>query len=336
MGLPDDRRDKTEYSRVTVYDVARHAGTSASTVSRVLNGSALIAGETREAVLSAARMLGYVARSVRRPGRTVLNIVVFLPQSAEPHAHLFYDAAALFTGVQSGLGEQRAHTITALNGSTSPFQGKKLGDIDGCIFAFCDPQEGVRTMLAQREIPAVVINRADGELASVLNDYEAGMRALATEIARRRPGERVAYLSVRTAEPVARYRWEALRGQPTLSLTDGDRFEFASVGELTRGAVREVVDAGYRVLVCANDLVAIAAYERLLQQGLRVPEDVGLTGYDAAPARDLVSVPITTVELGVCELGREAARLLVEAMLSRTTPRGRITFAGELHTGATL
>jgi LacI family transcriptional regulator len=96
------------------------------------------------------------------------------------------------------------------------------------------------------------------------------------------------------------------------------------------------VDAGYRVLVCANDLVAIAAYERLLQLGLRVPEDVGLTGYDAAPVRALISVDITTVELGVRELGREAARLLVEAILSRTAPRGQITCAGELHAGATL
>ncbi|MFW6293518.1 MAG: LacI family DNA-binding transcriptional regulator, partial [Spirochaetota bacterium] len=287
----------TDTSRVTVYDIAEAAGTSVSTVSRVLNGSALIADATRRAVLEAADRLGYTQRRVRRPaGRSVLNIVVFLPRAAEPQAHLFYDAAALFAGIESGLGDVRAHTIAAPNGSTSPFEGKKLGDIDGCIFAFCDPSPAARATLTEREVPTVVINRLDDEFACVVNDYTSGMAALAHAVATKRPGP-AAWLTVETANPVARYRWEALLAQESLAIGPGDRFEFASISRMDAQAVEAILEADYQTLLCANDLVAVAVYERLLHLGVRVPREIGLTGYDAAPVLGLVSQPITTVDL---------------------------------------
>ena len=323
-------------SRVTVYDIAEAVGTSVSTVSRVLNGSALIADATRRAVLEAAQRLGYTQRRVRRPaGRSVLNIVVFLPRAAEPQAHLFYDAAALFAGIESGLGDVRAHTIAAPNGSTSPFEGKKLGDIDGCIFAFCDPSPGARATLVEREIPTVVINRLDDVFACVVNDYTTGMAALAQAVAAKRPG-RAAWLTVATANPVAGYRWTALLAQDSLEIGPDDRFEFASISTMTSADIARVRESGYRTLLCANDLVAVAAYERLLQLGVRVPQEIGLTGYDAAPVLGLLSQSVTTVGLAGERLGHTAAAQLVDAILARSVPTGRSFIPGELIAGATL
>ena len=326
----------TNASRVTVYDIAEAAGTSVSTVSRVLNGSALIADATRRAVLDTAEQLGYTQRRVRRPaGRSVLNIVVFLPRAAEPQAHLFYDAAALFAGIQSGLGDVRAHTIAAPNGSTSPFEGKKLGDIDGCIFAFCDPSPEARATLVEREIPTVVINRLDDAFACVVNDFTTGMASLAQAVAAKRPGP-AAWLTVETANPVARYRWEALLAQESLEIGPGDRFEFASISRMTEQAVGAILEAGYSTLLCANDLVAVAVYERLLHLGVRIPEEIGVTGYDAAPVLGLVSQSITTVDLAGERLGHAASAQLVDAILARSVPTGRSFIPGELISGATL
>lgn len=323
--------------KVTVYDIASEAGTSVSTVSRVLNGSSLVTGPTREAVLEAADRLGYTQRRVRRPAaRSVLNIVVFLPQAAEPHAHLFYDAAALFAGIQLGAGEVRAHTIAALNGSTAPFEGKKLGDIDGCVFAFSSPSPEARTLLADREIPTIVINRVDDQLACVVNDYVHGMRSLAAHVAATRPGARPAFLSVRTARPVAEYRWQAFRDQDKLAVLDDDRFELGSIAEIDTSFVAELLAQGYETIVCVNDLVAVAVHDRLASLGHRVPEDVGLTGYDAAPVRGLLSRAITTVDLAGENLGRVAAERLVDAILNRTRPEGCTMIPGALIPGESL
>ncbi len=323
--------------RVTVYDIAREAGTSTSTVSRVLNGSALIAEPTRTAVLDAAERLGYTRRTVRRPtGRSVLNIVVFLPHAAEPHAHLFYDAAALFAGIQGGLGDERAHTIAALNGSRSPFEGKKLGDIDGCVFAFSSPPPEIRELVAERGIPTVLINRVDDELACVANDAEAGMRAIAGEVAARRPAAKPVFVSVATANPVARARWEALRKQDALPVGGRDRVELESVAAVTPAAIERLLRRGYETFVGANDLVAVAVYDRLRDLGVRIPEDAGITGYDAAPVRGLVGRSITTVDLAVERMGREAAARLVDSILAREQPRACELIPGDLIPGATL
>jgi len=323
--------------RVTVYDVASAAGTSASTVSRVLNGSGLIADSTRRSVLDAASRLGYTRRRVRRSAeRSVLNVVVFLPRAAEPQAHLFYDAAALFAGIQSGFGDVRVHTIAALTGATSPFQGKKLGDLDGCIFAFADPPPAARATLADRGIPAVVINRIVDDLACFVNDYDDGMAGLARLVAERRGPARTAYVSVATANPVARYRRDALLGQRSLAVAGEDVCEFASISLISTESVGRLLDRGYEVRMCANDLVAVAVYERLLRLGVRVPEEVGLTGYDAAPVLGLVSTAITTVDLAGERLGHVAASQLLAAILSRSVPTGRSTIPGELLVGATL
>ena len=322
---------------MTVYDVAKAADTSASTVSRVLNGSALIADATRIAVLEAAERLGYSRRRVRRPAaRSVLNIVVFLPRAAEPQAHLFYDAAALFAGIQTGFRDVRAHTIAALNGSTSPFEGKKLGDIDGCIFAFSDPSDEARATLVERGIPTIMINRLDDRFACVVNDYEAGMTALAAAVAASRPGARVAYLTVATANPVARYRWEALRAQSELPIEPDVRREFDSILSISAESLDRIREAGFDTFMCANDLVAATVYERLLRQGVDVPAGVGITGYDAAPVLGLFSRPITTVDLSVERMGHEAASQLVDAILSRTVATGRTMIPGDLIAGATL
>ena len=143
-------------------------------------------------------------------------------------------------------------------------------------------------------------------------------------------------MSVATANPVARYRRDALLGQRSLVIGAEDVFDYASISRIDTDSIARVLDRGYDVLICANDLVAVAVYERLLRLGVRVPEEVGLTGYDAAPVLGLVSTAITTVDLAGERLGHAAASQLLAAILSRSVPTGRSTIPGELLVGATL
>jgi LacI family transcriptional regulator len=323
--------------RPTVYDIAEKAETSVSTVSRVLNGSTLIPEATRRSVLEAADELGYETRKTRRPaGRAVLNIVVFLPNTGSPESHLFYDVAELFDGVYAGLGETKAHIIAALNGSSSPFDGKKLGDIDGCIFAFGEPDQATLEVLASRSIPFVLVNRTDERFACVANDAVAGFAGLGRRLEKRAPGSSPAFVTYGPTRPVMALRSRAVAACAVATLENAPHRRVAGPDELTTAEVEGILAAGHDALVCVNDLLAVAVYERLLHLGVRVPEDVRLSGYDAAPVRRLITPELTTVDLAGREQGRIAAEILAAAILERTQPTGQELVAGGIVEGETL
>ena len=322
--------------RVTIYDIAREAGTSTSTVSRVLNRSTLINGETSLNVLSVADRLGYSPRRTRRhASRAILHVVVFLPHAERPQSHLFYDAAALFSGIQAGFGTIRTHLIVSLNDSIDPLVAKKLGDIDGCIFAFASPTPGLRSVLSERRIPTVLINRTDEQFSYVANDATTGMRELLVAVQRLRPDDRICFISVEDARPVADCRVRAVRS-PGDGRGGPDVRWFPTVTEITPRAIADLYGDGFRVFMCVNDYVAAAVYDRLTQLGIRVPDDVGITGYDAAPVRGLFSRAIATVDLSVAELGRQAADLLSGMIMERVTDRIERNIVGSLLPGETL
>jgi LacI family transcriptional regulator, galactose operon repressor len=323
-------------SGVTIYDIAHEAGISASTVSRVLNGSALVSGETSQNVLAIATRLGYSPRRIRRhASRAILHIVVFLPQAEQPQSHLFYDAAALFSGIQAGFGGIRAHLIVSLNNSIDPLIAKKLGDIDGCIFAFSSPPARLRALLSERGVPTVLINRVDDQFSYVTNDAVAGMRGLLSAVNRSCPDDRICFISVEDARPVAEYRASAIES-PESGVTVPTVRWLPTVTDVTTESVAALYQEGFRVMMCVNDFVAAAVYDRLTQLGIRVPGDVGITGYDAAPVRGLLSKAITTVDLSVGDLGWQAADLLGGMIMERNSTKIERYIAGPVLLGETL
>jgi LacI family transcriptional regulator, galactose operon repressor len=323
-------------SGVTIYDIAREAGISSSTVSRVLNGSALVSGETSRNVRAVATRLGYAPRRIRRhASRAILHIVVFLPHAERPQSHLFYDAAELFSGIQAGFGTIRAHLIVSLNNSIDPLIAKKLGDIDGCIFAFASPPSELRALLSDRGVPTVLINRVDDQFSYVANDAIAGMGALLSAVTVSRPDDRICFISVEDAKPVAEYRARAVASPESGAAAPEVRW-LPTVTDITTKFIGALYEEGFRVLMCVNDFVAAAVYDRLTQLGIRVPEEVGITGYDAAPVRGLLSKAITTVDLSVGDLGWQAADLLGNMIVERNSAKIERNIAGRVLEGETL
>ncbi len=151
--------------QVTVYDIADRLGISPSTVSRVFNDSILVSSETRDRTLRIAEEMGYRKRRIRRQQtRTILNVALVIPHYARTSIHLFYDPAELVDGLETGLGEVRSKIMVTLSGSSGGmFDHKKLGDLDGCVFAFTLPDAALRAELLRRNVPWVVLNRISRE-----------------------------------------------------------------------------------------------------------------------------------------------------------------------------
>jgi LacI family transcriptional regulator len=288
---------------VTLADIAREAGTSASTASRALSGRGYVSPEARDRLLAAAERLGYVpnasARTLKQRRSRVIGVVV------SDLANQFY--ARLAAGVEQVLRE-------------ADYQMMVLGDNteDG------EEVEGARTFLAMRA-PGVIMTPAGSEATellvsqgvAVVIDNERGAReatAHLIELGHRR----VALLGVDTKWTTDAGR---LRGYESALEEAGLRADDRLIVRIPRHApdAEARIDAMLRAeqptaIFATNNRLAEQAWRVLRQRGLRLPHDVSLVGFDDVPWMSMVEPGITAVEQPIHELGRQAAALLLRRL----------------------
>ena len=163
--------------KVTIYDIAKEAGTSPSTVSRVLNSSSLISDEKSSKILKAAEKLGYKKRSIRKQrGRAVLSVKLILGRLKNRKLPLVYSVPDLIQGIKEGVPDNQLNIVCET--STDPeqlFGNKKAGHTDAVIFAFMSVPRKVKQHLDQNNIPYLVLNRAPAGHDFIAFNNEDGM-----------------------------------------------------------------------------------------------------------------------------------------------------------------
>jgi LacI family transcriptional regulator len=306
--------------RVTVYDLARDLGLSSATVSRVLNNSVLVNEETRKRILESARRLGYVKRTIRRQsGRAIPTVALFLPRAAQGYRQLFYDPASLIDSIAHAFLPARVNIVTAaadgVIGGT-----RKLGGVDGFLFAFMQPEPELAASLRKRDIPFVALNRSGADVPFVSCDHEAGMATLLSRMQSTGRAVRPFYLGLLHVAEVSRLRLAALGGACAVAgvpFGPRDAREVSSLTKIDAALLRGVLAAGRNAVVCFNDIVAIAVVNAALAAGIQVPADLMVTGFDNTPVMAVSPVPIDTIDLEVELLGRTASRWLRDRILLR-------------------
>jgi len=328
--------------RTTVYDVAKALGISTSTVSRVLNNSILIGDEKRTLILETARRLGYEKRPIKKQSRrAILNIKLFLPVQSGMYSHLFYNPAELIAGLYDGFGGVKVNIITKLAGLDDElFRSKKLGDIDGCVFAFCEPDETAYARIEERGIPVVELNRINRRRNYVSCDNRLGMETLLAEAVKRRGGPiRACYLGFSKIPAIdLQRRGGFLDAADRLGLSSGEKdvFTVDSLKTVDSAFLAMLRRRKYDTVLCFNDVMAVYFYQAALAEGMRIPGDFSLTGFDDSPVLDLVGKRIDTVSLSVRLLGGEAATWLKERIIDRETSGIQRLIAGKYVPGATI
>jgi LacI family transcriptional regulator len=328
--------------RVTVYDVAKELGISTSTVSRVLNNSILIGEEKRDSILAAARRLGYHKRPIKKQmRRAILNIKLFLPVHRYVYTHLFYNVADLIAGLYDGFGDVRVNIITKLAGLEDDiFRTKKLGDIDGCIFAFSEPEEEIYGRIGERGIPVVELNRINEKRNYVSCDNALGMETLLARVVRRRKdGVRPCYLGFTQIPAVEEQRRRGfLSAVKNLSLPAGEKdlFILDALADISPELLKDLKKKGYNTVMCFNDVLAVYFFQAAVAEGFSIPGDFSLTGFDNSPVLDLVSRRIDTINLSVRILGFEAGKWLKARIIDREEKDIHKLIAGEYVQGSTI
>jgi LacI family transcriptional regulator len=326
-------------SVTTIYDVARVAGVSTATVSRVLRGSDLVRAETRQRVLGVIEVLGFIPDASARGlswGRKNIIALVGLNRGTDEIDversslmfidHIVHAAEQVLRGTEYSLlltfgtrGEQFDKRIRAL-----------AAKADGLLLAegILDPRE-LRSLTAL--VPVVVIAGSPSQAVvdAYLSDNASGMTALAAHLTGQHRYRRLCFVAGPKDAPDAVARQEAFEqavaGTPDSGIDQviyGDFSEDSGVAAarllLGRTALPQAV-------ACANDQMAIGAVRELQRAGVRVPADVAVTGFDDLYPSRIIDPPLTTVSQPIHELGSRAThRLMARIASPGLAPRAEI------------
>ena len=319
-------RSRRKAPAVTLETVAARAGVSPSTVSRILNGTAVVSVEKRDAVDAAIAELGFVPNPMARGlagGRTHSVGVITLSIDSP-----FYGVA--LRGVEDALG-RAGYSPLFVSGHFDAEAESRCIDVlrsrrvDGIIML--DGKLDDRALRAHaRALPLVVTGRslkAPGVIA-LQSDNVEGAR-LATQHLLELGHRRIAFINGDPVHPDARDRYAGYRAALEAAGVAVDRAlvlpgAFQEPSGLAAVELLLERRVPFTAIFAANDQMAIGATLALHQRGLRVPDDVSLVGYDdIAPAAYSVP-PLSTVRQSGYEIGQCAAEAML-ALLAGEKPR---------------
>jgi len=305
--------------RPTIKDVAKRAGVSPTTVSRVLNNEELnhMRPETKQRVLRALEELDYVpvkaARVLRR--RLAGVIALLLPDISNP----FF--ASLARGVATVAFKENASAIIC-DSEHSPEKEARYLDmllqegVDGVIFVPVNqPNREKLQRLCRFGVKIVFADRRIKGWPSVEADNLGGAYKLAQYVLSL-GYTRIAYIAgpanVSTSEDRLKGFVAAMK-KANISPVKIIRGEFTF--EAGYALAHQILhEHSVDVIMCGNDLMALGALYAAIELGLRVPSDLGIAGFDQIIYANLLHPPLTTARVPAFEIGQKAA----EALLSNT------------------
>lgn len=316
-------------------DIARAAGVSEATVSRVLNGRAGVNESTRRSVLETARRLGRGAGPGAAPGGPLVGVLVpdldnqvFTSWAERVEAELFERGASTLVALRARTVEREreilqrflhcgAEAVIVISGHHAQEQG---------------PVEHYREVTAAG-VPLVLVNgvREDLEAAFLSTDDEDAVRSVLThlhELGHERVGLAVGDEHTWPVREKLRAFEEVTGswGGPARPVAFTD-FSYAGGYE----AARDLVERGATAIVCGSDVMAAGALEGVRSLGLAVPRDVSVVGYDDVFWASLTNPPLTTVRQAVGSIARAAVRTaLGGGEDSRRPARTEVVFRPQL------
>lgn len=306
-------------SRPTIIQVAQAAGVSPATVSRVLSGAVPVSPDLTARVRQAVDHSGYrpnpIAQGLLRG--TTHSVGVVVPDLTNPYF------AEVLKGVTAAASEHGYRTIVSDADEEPTAEADLALELahwaDGVVL--CSPRMSDRSLTRlSRQLPRlVIVNRIvrGRRLPTVVVDFHAGMAALCEHL-RSLGHRRLVYLCG------PRHAWSERERQRGLRDAEGSGLQISQLpcGSTAEDGYRVAADAsrvGATAIVAFSDHVAFGTLTRLRELGIRVPEDLSLTGFDDVQFSQLTSPPLTTVRIVKTQLGR----LAWEQFEDGNSPRAR-------------
>ena len=303
---------------ITLKMVAERARVSVNTASRAINNKPDINLETKKRVLKIAKELGYIrnAAAVALRTKKTGTIGVVIADNRNP----FY--AEVLNGMEEAAREKNYHIILANTQRDYRKEEEAINlllakRVDGLLIAPVQGKDDDIKNLINANIPFVIVGRdfENINVDAVYND-EINGGFLATEYLIKKGHKKIAFINGFLYKSPARSRLEGYeKALKKYEIPFNDTL--VSIGDIdvedgyerTKQMMEKNLD--FAAIFAYNDMMAFGAMRAIKEKGLRIPEDIGLAGYDDIPFSSLIKPSLTTVKVKKQDLGVESVKLLL-------------------------
>ncbi len=307
----------------TIYDVARVAGVSTSTVSRAFARPGRVSYATAEKIRAVAQELGYRAVSVRRPmaqGRNRRGTIALVVADISNPAYFEMIRGAEEEAAASGYTMLLAHTRESGVIERQALE-RSMDIVDGIVLSSSRMSDAaIRDMAKQK--PTVVMNRGVKGVASVVTDNARGVHEVVKHLASLGHRE-ISYLAGPEASWADSSRWQAAkRAAVEYSLRISKvQSEFPTMDGGARTA-EQIATGRSSAILAYNDQLALGLMRKLKATGYRVPTDFSVVGFDNSSGAALIEPGLSTVAAPLHALGATAVRNLLAISNGAISTRG--------------
>jgi LacI family transcriptional regulator len=320
----------------TIYDVAKKAGVSIATVSRVLNNSNAVSERTRQMVKRAIEELNYTPNVIASAltKKSTLTLGLLIPDISNP----FF--SELSRGVEDasndfGFNTVMCNTDYCPDKETTYISLLRQKSVDGFIISTADYNDENVIELLEDDVPLVLLGRDIEETRGYPLDIVESDNIKGGYIATKHlidlGHEKIACLLgpprikvnlereigyIRAMAEASLKVYKGLVGYGDFKL----EFGYKKTMEFFKGTTRPTA------IFAANDLTALGAIRAIRELGLSVPEDVSVVGYDNTILSEMTDPPLTTVNQQMRKMGYYATELLIKRIKGERTVGERVVF----------
>ncbi|KUO76459.1 MAG: hypothetical protein APF77_18050 [Clostridia bacterium BRH_c25] len=317
-----------KHGNVTVYDVAKVAGVSVSTVSKILNSSSYkFTDKTKKQVLDIAKELGYEKQHNTVSGERKVagnKIAVISPDIINPYY------ASLVTGLESAL-QAGGMDMVFYNSRNNRMLEVKIANqllesdcIGVIIVSICDSYDHIKRLIDTGTKVVAFEQQIDLECNKVGFNYSKG-GFMATEFLIQKGYKNIGFISSPMTRPSRKQVYEGYKkALARYNITPNEKYIKIAENEIQSSVemfdyqnginlVQEMISQGDlpNAIFCINDITAIGVIKKLQDSGYHVPEDVGVIGFDNISFSYMIAPSLTTIEQSTYELGAMAAEILI-------------------------
>lgn len=332
---------------VSIKDIAGQCGVSIATVSKALNNHTDISEATRKRVCSTAKEMGYLPNSQARALKTnkTFNIgVLFVDKAGKGFTHSYF--APVLNGFKVE-AEKMGYDVTFISrqigkNAMSYYEHCKYRRVDGIMVACMDFYDSEVIELLNGDIPLVAVDFESERHYSVTSDNSIGMRTLVKYVGSK--GHRKIACIYGDSSQITSIRLNAfldtMKEQGLPVVPDYIRQGKYHNAETARSIVREMLSFSEppTCILMPDDFSAMVAKGTIEEMGLKVPNDISITGYDGSYISEVMQPPLTTIRQNTVGIGKKAAEILVKLIKKEEifAENKRIIIEGKLIEGGTV
>ena len=331
---------------VSMKDIAKQCHVSVASVSKALNGYSDIGEETRNLIITTAHEMGYLPNSSARALKTKKSYnlgVLFVDAAMNGLTHEYFNHVLESFKYRA---EEKGYDITFIAGNTagqkmSFYERCRYRGVDGVLVACFKYYEEDIQDLIRSELPVVTIDHTfEGKIAVVSNNVQ-GMEELVSYIYSM-GHKKIAYIHGDDT-PVTRNRLSGFyRTTQRYGLEIPDEYVRASSYrdlEMAAKATSELLDLPNppTCIMYPDDYAAVGGMNEIRERGLRIPEDISITGYDGIDLVRMMEPKLTTLCQDTRKIGRMAAEKLISLIEHpKTTLVDKFSVDGVLFKGGSV